>query len=445
MTTAAEIAAGVRAGTLDPVAVTEEALRRISALDGSVGAFRVVRGADARREAAALRSRDDLARLPLAGVPVAVKDVAEITGETATHGSRARAAVPASDDHAVVRRLRAAGAIVVGVTRVPELCIWPMSDDSAGQARNPWSPAHGAGGSSGGSGAAVAAGMVPLAHGTDGMGSVRLPAAICGLVGVKPGTGVIAADDGHAWFGMSEHGPLATTVADAALMLSVLADRPGLAEVVEPVAALRIGLALAAPLGMPVQRPIRTAVRAAAAALADAGHRISEASPRYDLPMAAGMAARWLAGPAEQAREFDRAALQPRTRAHVRAGELILRARLIRDSTTVRWAERAGRYFADHDVLVTPTFASTPPRARDWYRRGWLPNVATSARFAPFTGPWNLAGFPAMTVPAGRDRAGRPIGMQLVAAPGGESTLLGLAAQFERLRPWPRTVADGQA
>lgn len=442
VTTAVEIAAQVRAGELDPVHVTERALSRIATLNGVLAAFRVVREKAAVAEAAALRDRPDLHRLPLAGVPVAIKDVAAVLGECATNGTRAASTEPADEDHVLVRRLRAAGAIVVGITRVPELCIWPMSDDPDATARNPWNPAYVAGGSSGGSGAAVAAGLVPIAHGTDGMGSVRLPAAICGLVGIKPGRGVVTTTDAHSWFGMSEHGPLATTVADAALMLSVLADRPGLAEVSNPGSTLRIAVSTKAPLGMPVQRPIREAVNAAVALLADRGHRVRQATPPYDVSMATAMSARWLAGPSEQAATLQRRKLQRRTRRHARIGSVVRRTGLVREQAAARWAERAAEFFGEHDVLITPTFASRPPLAMRWHRRGWMPNALASARFAPFTGPWNLAGFPAMTVPAGRDAEGLPIGLQLVAAPGGESLLIGLAAQYERLNPWRRSLAD---
>lgn len=438
--TATELAARVRARQLDPVEVTEEALTRIAGADGLLGAFRMVRNAAALAEAAALRERPDLAQLPLAGVPVAVKDVVAIAGERVTNGSGAAPAAVARQDHVVVRRLRAAGAVVVGITRVPELCIWPTSDDPTGAARNPWQPERTAGGSSGGSGAAVASGLVPIAHGTDGMGSIRLPAAICGLVGIKPGSGVVEVPDVHSWFGMSAHGPLATTVADAALVLSVLAERPELAEVREPVAPLRIGVSTRAPLGMPVQRPIRDAVNRVAQLLADAGHQVDKATLGYGFAMVGGMTARWLAGPAEQAAGLDRAALQRRTRRHIGVGAALRRAGLIRPRTARRWADHAAAYFEDYDVLLTPTFASRPPKARRWHERGWLPNVIASARFAPFTGPWNLAGFPALSLPAGRDADGNPIGLQLVAGPGGEKQLISVAAHLERINPWPLTV-----
>ena len=436
--TAVELAKAVRAGELDPVQVTKEALARIAAVDGVVGAFRRVRGDEALAEALALKERSDLAELPLAGVPIAVKDVTEVAGEYAGWGSTAGDQQPFDADGAIVTRLRAAGAVIVGLSRVPELCIWPMSDTVDGIARNPWEPTYVAGGSSGGSAAAVAAGLVPCAHGTDGLGSVRLPAAMCGLVGIKPGAGVVR-DDVDGWFGMSTHGSLATTVADAALLLGVLAERPELAEVPSP-GKLRVAVSTQVPfIRSPVPKELTAGVDLVAELLGGAGHQVETATPRYGVSAVAGILARWFAGPAEQAENFDRALLQPRTRAHVQLGNLLRGAGLVRESTKQSWIARAEEFFAEHDVLVTPTLATLPPKARRWHERRWLANVVPSIRVGGFTGLWNLAGYPAMSVPVGRCSSGLPIGVQLVAAPGGESRLLGVAAQLETLNPWRRT------
>jgi len=438
--TAVEIAASVRAGQLDPVQVTQEALDRIAAADGVVGAFRRVRAEDALKEAAEVTTRPDLASLPLAGVPVAVKDVTELSGEYASHGSLAGSSAPAAADGVIAARLRAAGAVIVGLTRVPELCIWPMSDTPDGIARNPWDPTYASGGSSGGSAAAVAAGLVPLAHGSDGMGSVRLPAAMCGLVGLKPGADLLAEG---GWFGMSVHGPLATTVADTALLVSVLASAPSLASVTSP-SPVRIGMSTTVPLlHSPVPKELVAAVSTAAGFLASAGHAIVPAAPRYPATMVLGMTARWLAGPAEQARDFDGSRFQRRTRAHVRAGRLVQRAGLVRESTRQRWLSRAEEFFAAHEVLMTPTLSHWPVKAGRWHEKGWLTNVVPSTRLAGFTGQWNFAGYPAITVPMGRSKvSGLPTSVQLVARPGGEALLLGLAAQLEAANPWPRTARN---
>jgi amidase len=437
VSTAVEIAASVRAGDLDPVQVTKEALDRIAAADGVVGAFRRVRAEEALAEAASVAARPDLASLPLAGVPVAVKDVTAIAGEYASHGSLAGPSSLFGEDGVIAARLRAAGAVLVGLTRVPELCVWPISDTPDGIARNPWEPSYASGGSSGGSAAAVAAGLVPLAHGTDGMGSVRLPAAMCGLVGLKPGAGLLSEG---GWFGMSVHGPLATTVADAALLLSVLASEPSLASVPTP-SGVRIATSTTVPLlRTPVPRELVAAVSEAAGFLAAAGHPVSPGAPRYPMTMIPGMTARWLAGPALQATDFDFALLQRRTRAHVRAGRLVQRLGLVRERTRQRWLERAAEFFDSHDVLMTPTLSHWPVKAGRWHRRRWLSNVLPSTRLAGFTGQWNFAGYPAITVPVGRAATGLPTAVQLVARPGEESLLLGLAAQLESANPWPRTA-----
>ncbi|CAM5373276.1 Glutamyl-tRNA(Gln) amidotransferase subunit A, chloroplastic/mitochondrial [Streptomyces violaceorubidus] len=187
--TAVEIAAAVREKRATPREVVAEHLARIERLDGRVGAFRAVRAQAALAEAEEVAARGDLGELPLAGVPVAVKDNLAVRGESTRVGSAATPHTPADADHVTVARLRAAGAVVVGLTNVPELCVFGTTEGVLGTARNPWDPARSAGGSSGGSAAAVAAGMVPLALGNDGMGSLRIPAANCGLVALKPGRG----------------------------------------------------------------------------------------------------------------------------------------------------------------------------------------------------------------------------------------------------------------
>lgn len=433
-TTATDIAGAVRAGELDPVAVVEDTLARITAADGVVGAFRRVRAVEARAEAATLRQRSDITELPLAGVPIAVKDVVEVAGEFAGWGSVAGNHEPAVDDHDVVRRLRAAGAIVVGLTRVPELCIWPMSDDPDGTARTPWEPSYTAGGSSGGSAAAVAAGMVPLAHGTDGLGSVRLPAAMCGVVGVKPGIGVVPAPEATSWYGMSVHGALATTVDDAALLLRVLAEHATPPSPVSPPHRCRVALSGRIPsLRIPAPGPFRQALWQAGRTLTDNGHSVRTAAPRSSIAALAGLLTRWVAGPAEQAVGMRRSAMQPRTRAHVRVGETVRRRGLIRDRTVDVWRARAAEFFAEHDLLITPMLATLPPRARRWHRLPWLANVLPSVSVAGFAGLWNLAGYPAVTVPVGRHPNGLPIGLQLVAAEGREELLLQVAAELENV------------
>ena len=231
--TATSLVAAITAGRSTASAAVALSLARIAERDPAIGAFQVVRAEAAGRDAAAVdRVVKSGQHLPLAGVPVAVKDNIPVEGEPMRVGSAATEDYPQLANHEVVRRLRAAGAIVVGTTRVPELCVFGATDSVYGITRNPWDLERTPGGSSGGSAAALAAGLVPLAHGNDGMGSIRIPAACTGIVGIKPGGGVVPCDLGETdWYGLSENGAMGTTVADVALMLSVIADDPSLATV----------------------------------------------------------------------------------------------------------------------------------------------------------------------------------------------------------------------
>ena len=199
--TATEIVAAVQGGQLTARRAVEDALERIEARDGRIGAFQEVRVFRSLEEADRVDGRDDKDVLPLAGLPIAVKDNVPVEGEPMRQGSAGSDPSIQVKDHEVVRRLRDAGAVVVGITRVPELCVFGATDSVYGITHNPWDTARTPGGSSGGSAAAVAAGMVPVAHGNDGMGSIRIPSACCGLVGIKPGLGVVPSDLGDgSWF-----------------------------------------------------------------------------------------------------------------------------------------------------------------------------------------------------------------------------------------------------
>ncbi|MFD9793152.1 amidase [Streptomyces sp. NPDC059070] len=446
--TATEIADAVRRGEVAPAEVVAGHLARIARLDGRVGAFRVVREKAARAEAEEVAGRADLARLPLAGVPVAVKDNLAVRGESTRNGSAASSTAPAAEDHVTVARLRAAGAVVVGLTHVPELCVFGTTDGVHGIARNPWDPSRTAGGSSGGSAAAVAAGLVPLALGNDGMGSLRIPAAHCGLIGLKPGTGRVPADLGGGWFGMSENGPLATTAADARLMFSVLAGedpnaaaREGEGGADAPAEGLRIAVSTRSPIvGVPVGAAYAALARRAARALAGAGHRVSVAHPPYPLSLGTAVLARWTGGTAQDARGLDPALLAPRTRRHAAVGRFAGRAGLLRADHRGALNRRLGPFFEEYDVLLTPALARRGPAAAPWHERGWLANIAVNTACSPLTPPWNLSGRPALAVPFGVLPTGLPGSVQLVGRPGSEHRLLDLVAQLERSDPWRRTA-----
>src|SRR5690606_25322323 len=220
--------------------------------------------------------------------------------------SRATSSEPATADHEVVRRLREAGAIIMGTTRVPELCVFASTDSHYGHTTNPWNPQYVPGGSSGGASAAVAAGIVPAAHAADGMGSIRIPAAATGTFGIKPGRGTVPAEMGHdSWGGMSENGVIAHSVQDAALVLSVMADDPELAVIAEPTHPLRIAVATNTPSCLVrVTAPWRRAAIDAAELLRAAGHEVVEVKypyPANPLPLFA----RWFAGVASDAAGLD--------------------------------------------------------------------------------------------------------------------------------------------
>ncbi|AUG82172.1 amidase [Kitasatospora sp. MMS16-BH015] len=453
--TAVEIAAAVRGGEVSPRQVVTDHLDRIAAVDGRIGAFRTVLGERALREAEALAIRADLAELPLAGVPVAVKDNLAVAGESSRNGSAATPDTPAATDHETVRRLRAAGAVVIGLTNVPELCVFGTTDGVLGTTRSPWDLSRSAGGSSGGSAAAVAAGMVPIALGNDGMGSIRIPSANCGVLGLKPGREVIPAGLGvDGWFGLAENGPIASSAADARLMFEVLADRPVTTgadpgDSQDPADPLRIALSIRCPTpGIPVAPAYAFAVGDTGRVLAAAGHRVAHAEAPYPAWLGAASVARWLAGTAADAAQLDPARLTPRTRRHAAIGRAVARAGLVRPGQRDAWRARLERFFADHDVLVTPALARTPPLAEPWHTRSWAANVLSNTRYAPFSHPWNLAGWPALTLPGGdhpTTTARIPLAVQLVAPPGSEDRLLRLAADLESRRPWPRTAPDQPA
>ncbi|MTV24042.1 amidase [Nitriliruptoraceae bacterium ZYF776] len=444
--TAHEIAGAVREGRVAAVEVVRAHLAHLAEVEHRLGAYVTVLRREALEDAARVDRHPDRGSLPLAGVPVAVKDVVDVAGHATNHGSRALPGRIARADDPTVAALRAAGACIVGKTRCPELSIWGTSDDVDGVAVSPWQPGRSAGGSSGGSGAAVAAGTVPLALASDGLGSVRIPAAATGTFGIKPGAGLLpvatSAGEPH-WFGMSRFGPIATSVADAALGLSVLAGRPDLAVVRHPDQRLRVAVSVVPPAaGVLVGRAWVEAAVEAGRLLRHAGHEVHRADPPYEVATMAAVVARWTQGAALDVAdlEADPTALQPRTRGHAAAGRRLARVLPVRDEQARRWRERVAPFLAEHDVLVTPMFAKAQPGGVTWHRRGWTANVVSNLAAYPFAAAWNLADVPAASVPVGAD-AGRPTAVQLVAAPGREDLLLSVAAQLEALSPWTRQPA----
>src|SRR5215813_4574638 len=438
---ATEMAHRVRARLESPVDLLRAHLERIAALDPAIGAFQVVRADQAMAEAAALAERDDLAELPLAGVPVAIKDNVDVAGEPTRAGSAATSSQPAAADDELVTRLRGAGCVVIGKTQMPELAIWPFTEPTAGAAsRNPWDRSRTPGGSTGGGAAAVATGMAALALGSDGGGSIRIPASCCGLFGLKPAPGLVPLPGGRTehWLGLSAFGPLARTVGDAALMLDVLAGTRNYANPRPPERPLRIAFSARHPLiGTKAVPAVRDALEQAASVLREAGHELVPQSPGYPPTLGLRFNSRWLAGIAQDAEGLDHSALEPRTQRMTRLGGRL--SRRARPASADRFARYAVEWFKHNDVLLTPTLTRGALPVGTWDGKGWLRTMLGAANWI-YTPPWNVAGLPAASVPFGGDADGLPIGIQLVGGPGAESTLLSLATQIEQLHPWP-TIA----
>jgi amidase len=447
----------IRTGEVSPRELVDLCLVRIERLEPSLNAFRLVWAERARAEAdqAAARVRAGEDR-PLLGVPVAVKDNVDVAGEVTTHGTAAFE-TPAREDSEVVRRLRAAGAIVIGKTLLPEFAVWPATQSATyGATVNPWHGGYGSGGSSGGSGAAVAAGLVGLAHASDGGGSIRNPAAHCGLFGLKPQRGRVSlAPDLEHWKGLSVYGCLSRTVADTALFLDAVAgpvpgsrgepsppppDRPFAEAVGAAPGRLRVAVSTKPPTTpAKVDDRVRRAVEETADLLRSLGHDVTERDPDYGrVPLQLMFGPRYLRGALEDFERSERPELvERRTRGLARLGRLIPDAVLARArADTEVWARNLQRFWDDFDVLLIPTLPGLPGRlnALDGFGTGRM--MRASGPAVAFTAPWNMTGQPAASVPAGWTSEGVPLAVQIVARPNDEATLLSLAAQIERERPW---------
>ncbi len=435
---ALEMARLVRTRQISPVELVRAHLHRIAVRDEEIRAFQVVRRDEALAEAAALAGRTDLADLPLAGVPVAIKDNVAVAGLPTRMGSAATSDAPAPADDEVVRRLRAAGCVIIGKTQLPELAIWPFTEPAAfASTGNPWNLARTPGGSTGGGAAAVAAGMAAIALGSDGGGSIRIPAACCGLFGIKPGPGAVPLAGGKSehWLGLTALGPIARTVADAAVALDAMAGTDTYRDPAPPDRPLRIAFSAKHPLRANVSVPVRAMLGEAASLLHDEGHSLAQASPAYPATLGLRFNALWLAGIAQDAAGLKKSALEPRTRKMVRLGRLL--AGRVRPAASSRFARQAAAWFEGYDVLMTPTLTKGAVPIGRWDGSGWVWTMLGVGNWL-YTPPWNVAALPAASVPFGQDRDGLPLAVQLVGPAGSEATLLSLAAQLEQLHPWPQ-------
>jgi amidase len=445
---AAEQARMLADGEVTAPELLEVYLERIARLDSQLRCYRVVLSDGARYEAAVAQDRLEAGeRLPLLGVPIAIKDDVDVAGEVTTYGSGGHGPAVTSDAE-VVRRLRAAGAVIIGKTNVPELMMFPYTESlTFGATRNPWNLKRTPGGSSGGSAAAVAAGLAPLALGSDGGGSIRIPSTWCGLFGLKPQRDRVSLEPhDDAWHGLSVNGPIARSVMDAALFLDATSTVPGpegefVSAAARDPGRLRIALSTRAPMPLPVRvgRAELEAVHQAGALLRDLGHEVVTRDPDY--PASAVLAnylPRYLRGISDDAdAQAHPERLEARTRSLARAGAFFSDRRM----EAIRAAEpalttRIQSIFDDVDVVVTPGNATGPSRIGAYQRRGAVWTLLAVAQRVPYQEIWNLTGQPAAAVPWDFDGDGLPIAVQLVGRPYDEATLLSLSAQIEAARPW---------
>ena len=446
----------LRKREVSPRELVELYLRRIERLDPQLNAFRTVYAEraleDAKTASRRMRAKEPP---PLLGVPVAIKDNVEVAGDVTTHGTSAHGG-PATEDSEQVRRVREAGAIVLGRTNVPPLCALCVTESSTfGISRNPWNTDRSPGGSSGGSGAAVAAGLVGAASASDGGGSIRVPAAFCGLVGLKPQRARIStAPLPEHWHGMTAWGWLTRSIADNALMLDATSGstdvdlarppappRPFAEMAASPPGRLRVAWSTKVPpgaFGVPRRDDIRGVVTDTAELLRSLGHQVAERDPDYGVSTIPSIATRVLRGVADEARtlpRFDR--LDRRFRQWTRLGSLISDSALARArAAEAEDARRIGTLFDDFDVLITPVTSEPAIETGRWEGLGTIRTFNGMVKVIPWPGIWNHTGQPAISVPAGMTGDGLPLAVQIAGRPNDEGTLLSLAAQIESERPW---------
>jgi amidase len=442
MEDAVALAAAVRAGDVTPAELVEATFRRLESVEPELNAF-VTTWHD--------ESLDSLPDGPFRGVPIAIKDLTDTRGIRTTYSCQAFEQHVPSYDAAVVRRIREAGFVIVGKTNTPEFGSTAVTESALnGACRNPWDLSRTPGGSSGGAAAHVAAGVLPLAQGSDGGGSIRIPASCCGLFGLKPSRGrVSGAPHGDGGLPLSQNGPLSRTVRDAAALLDVIAgyeagdsvrlpppSRPFADEVGAAPGRLRIAFTNEPPLEYPVEAPCAAATAAAADFLADLGHDVREATPAWSED---GLLDRfgflWRVGPPLYGVPPDQ--LEPLNRALAEAAFTTTAMEYVSAVLSLQaYARRVMSFWDEIDVVVTPTLAKLPVPI------GWVfesddpwDHYRRAAEFTPFTAVANLTGQPAASVPfASAD--GLPVGIQLLGRAGDEATLLRLAAQIEEARPW---------
>jgi amidase len=426
--------------------LTELYLDRIARFDLDLNAYRVTFAERALAEADQADGRAKAGDTrPLLGVPVAIKDDIDVAGEATALGSDAHGG-PVAADAEVVRRLRTAGAVILGKTSVPELTITPWTESPTfGVTRNPWDRLRTPGGSSGGSAAAVAAGLAGAALGSDGAGSIRIPAGCCGLFGLKAQNGIVpTAPWVEPWHGMSAWGPITRRVADSALFYDAVKDGGGpsfaAAAAREP-GRLKIAVSVLTPplTGVQADAEQAGAVQTMTRVMRDLGHEVIDREIDYAPTLAGNVLARYLRGIADMASSMPhRERLSRRTRGYRRIG-LTVPPPLVERAKAAAAADAAalGSVFDDGvDVAMTPMFTRRPPRIGEYEGTSALRTLSGSIRFVPYCGAYNHTGQPAASVPAGFTPDEFPLAVQLIAPPHGEPVLLSLAAQLEEAIGW---------
>jgi amidase len=455
---AARIAEMVRAKEISPTELVDLYLGRISRIDPHLNAFRVVLGEQARADAKGAEERLAAGdEAPLLGVPVAIKDNVDYAGEVTTHGTAAYGE-PAREDGLVVRRLREAGAVILGKTNLPELAIYGFTESPTwGATRNPWDPSKTSGGSSGGSGVAVAAGMSAIAHATDGAGSIRYPAAFCGLFGLKPQRNRISLwPDREHWYGHTVSGCVSRTVVDTALYLDVMSgpekgdfespppfERPLVEAAQTPPGKLRI--AFTTKTATPVRKSpdVIAPFQETVDLLRSLGHNVTEAAPNYArvpydfFPI-------YFRGIRDEALTLPHPErLSDQSKGFVRLGRLFSDRTMLKVKDRMpRESAKVQKLFDDFDVLVTPATAQPPFDVGKLLGMGAVRTMNAMSNIFPYSYIWNYTGQPAATIPAGFSDSGLPRSVMLIARPSREDVLVSLGAQIEAERPWADRTPD---
>jgi amidase len=458
---ALEQAAAIRAREVSPAELVAYQLDRAERLGPALGAFITMtpeRALDQARRAEQriLRGVDDLP--PLFGVATAIKDLTPTAGVRTTYGSKAFAEhIPERDAYSV-SLLAGAGTISLGKTNTPEFGLCPYTDnDLAGPARTPWAPDRGAGGSSGGAAVAVAAGLIPFAHGNDTGGSLRIPASGCGVVGLKPSRGRVSeGPDEPDALGITVQGPVARTVADAAAVLDTLAvPMPGDPFWVPPLppgetflgharsdpGRLRVARYAVPASGVPVDPACLAAWEEASTLLAEMGHEVIDIATPFGRETSeyfiTVLAMKSLAIDVDEASE---ALLRPVTRTWRELGRALTEADYAAAMSGSRLAARHSiEATSGYDIVLTPTLAMVPQAVSFFTEEGTggpEANINRQGHYSAFTAPYNLTGQPAISLPLHWTEEGLPIGVMLAAQPAGEATLLSVSAQLEAARPW---------